>query len=1607
MKYSKPRQRWLAALLAVALVITLLPMGVISVRAETLRGDSQTVDLNADKYEARENNLNKGWKFYLGTSGTAQNQNFDDSGWDNVDLPHDFSIFQNFTTSGEAESGFLPGGTGWYRKTFTMPENTDGKTILLNFDGVYMHATVYVNGEYVGEHHFGYSNFAFDITDYLVCDGASENVIAVKAENKLPSSRWYSGSGIYRDVTLLVLDPVHVDLNGTTVTTPDIASGTGTVNVKTELVNNGAASASVTVTNTVYKKGSTAAVASDSDEITVDAGSAATATTSAVVANPALWDLDNPNLYTVVTEVAVDGTVVDTSETDFGFRWFEFKSTGFSLNGENVKLNGVCMHHDQGALGSAAYYDAMYRQMSIMKDMGANAIRITHNPGDQDLIAICNEIGLLVIEETFDGLVDPKNGNVNDFSAYFEVEVGADNGLYGAEADMQYAEYVTRSIIRRDRNAPCIIAWSFGNEIQEGTGWGNVSRYDDICANYISWANAEDGTRPVTSGDNNRGGNANLVNVINTITNAGGIAGFNYANSASTLYSLAQSYGGAKGVIIASETASAINSRGIYVSQASGGNADGKLHLTSYDTSTVAWGLTAHDSIYNTYQYDCVAGEFVWTGFDYIGEPTPWNGVDSGSKSGQGPIPNSSYFGIVETTGFPKDTYYLYRAQWNKDADTAHLVTAWDADNYMLSGGKTPVWVYTNAAKAELYLNGALIGTTTRNAVTSPAGHTYYTYTATSNDASVCSVSNGPGADTLYSVFDVVYTPGTLSLKAYDESGAEIALDESCGQYTVSTPDAPAKLNVTADKTEVAADGSSLVYITVDVVDANGNLDTTATNNITFTLEGAGEILGVDNGDQATVNKYQQASVLTSATSANINAYAGKALVIVSSTEEAGEIRVSIASNGLTGDTVVINAKPTADEEEATGLATYTMVRDYTVKAGTMPALDPAATGALADGTVLNGTVAWDEVAADVYGTAGDYTIRGVLTFEGYEPINVNAKLHVIPNVIAMRNIAAATTANVVPTLPNVVSGVLADGTVAGEFIVEWESLEASALTTVGDIITVNGTATVMGDETLPVTCTVRVAQAVQTESTNVAPMALTLSQDIPEGQWSDNLASIIDGTRNPGEDTQGRWTNWNYRDDRDTATLTLTWATAQTLSDINIFYRYDGSCTYPASIEFSYSLNGTDYTAVDATAEQLTDVTVSNGAAYTYALAEIINPVGLKIKFTHPGGTTGNKCVGVYELECMTYAAALEYNTSADLSGITVDGAAVEGFAADTLTYEVPGEVVAAATDVNAGITVLPAYDGIVRILTIAEDGVATKTYAVQVGEPCAHANTEIRDAVAGDCTTDGYTGDTWCLDCGRKTATGETLTAPGHDYNADGVCNNCGDTLVYVAKNTATDSEYLVLADALEEAEAGQTIQLLANTEETYVLVAPGVTLDLNGCELTADYTVGFDTARVIDGVGTGKLVTTMDGVVLDEENGMIPVYDSNGYVFTKAGFAIRQDTAYTGEGIAVQGVACPVQMKIIDLLKDGAADNNIRIMLRLSWTTDDGNGQQDFCFNEDVVQTVYGSNTGKWNTYSKMFSMVVTGVEGIENLKADMIVVSGTNVQYISVNGVSITR
>ena len=502
-----------------------------------MSSDPEAVYVNSYTGTARTENFNDNWKFYMGDASGAENPAFNDSTWEQVNLPHDYSIEQEYSKSMEAESGYLPGGTGWYRKNFTLDESTAGKEIRIDFGGVYMNSTVWVNGHEVGTHPYGYTPFSYDITDYVKV--GEENMITVKVDHQTPSSRWYSGSGIYRSVELTITDPVHVDLYGTKIETPNLkeeaANGTVNADVKATVVNESDTAQEVTVTHTVFPKGG-----DEEDEIgtvtteaqSIEAGESATIDAKVAVTGAELWSTENPNLYTVRTEVKVGGEVVDTYDTDYGFRYFNFDAdTGFSLNGENMKLKGVCMHHDQGALGAEAWESAIDRQVKILKEMGCNSIRVTHNPAADELIEACNEQGILVIDEVFDGWAWAKNGNNMDYARFFKTEIGGDNEIIGGEADMTWAQFDLTATIKRGQNAPSIIMWSIGNEVQEGAGSLN-QQYADVQDDLISWAQELDTTRLVTRGDNVVKGNTSgtAYDIMNTLAEAGGVVGLNYTN---------------------------------------------------------------------------------------------------------------------------------------------------------------------------------------------------------------------------------------------------------------------------------------------------------------------------------------------------------------------------------------------------------------------------------------------------------------------------------------------------------------------------------------------------------------------------------------------------------------------------------------------------------------------------------------------------------------------------------------------------------------------------------------------------------------------------------------------------------------------------------------------------------------------------------------------------------------------------------------------------------------------------------------------------------------------------------------------------------------------
>ncbi len=854
-----------------------------SFKASAIAGHEQNYN------DARvELDFNKGWLFSFGDDTASYLKGFNDSSWEKIDLPHDFSMSQEFTTEGtEDESGNLPGGTGWDRKWFNLYDYYDGDDVILNFDGAYQHTYVYVNGKYVGENHYGYNSFSFEISDYLINSNTALNLIAVKVVNDIPSSRWYSGSGIYRDVSLTIAGPVHVSLYGPQVTTPGILNGDGTAKADVTMHNDTAITRKVTVETTILDSNHNAV--SDtvtSDLITVPAGTEKTVTLEPKVASPKLWSVESPNLYTLKTVIKNEnGELIDEYHTTFGYRYINWDADeGFSLNGELMKLKGVSLHHDQGAIGAVQEYDAIYRQLSILKDMGCNAIRTTHNTASRVVIEICNELGILVMEEFFDGWDASKNYNNHDFSEYFNQTVSADTDLIGANGQ-KWFEFVVEQTVLRDRHDPCIIAWDVGNELCNITEGESTANYESIVQSIDKIIDELDPDIVLTQGDN-RGLDAENIMVDSYMDVIGG----NYSPDGwEWIRSIPEDERSTK-PFVATEAASANNSRGVYYTM----SLDDATHqCTAYDTYAVSWGNEAAEAWYYVATNDWFSGEFVWTGFDYIGETTPWMNF---SGPNENLVPNSSYFGIVDTAGFAKDSYYLYRSLWNEESTTLHLVPgSWNEDNLYLDNGNVNVAVYSNAKKIELLLNGNVIATANSSVTTTDAGYTYRTWTESITDSANCAVGSfytGYGAD-FYPQFKVKYAEGTLSVKAYDENNNEIT-DTVGSTKSVTGTATQIAVNTWQNRNTFVADGANYIYLEFEARDADGNFMNDYNGTLSFKVDDQSaryaKIVGVDNGNPATTEKFQQESVLLSDSEASFKMFNGKALVILKTTEEEGTI---------------------------------------------------------------------------------------------------------------------------------------------------------------------------------------------------------------------------------------------------------------------------------------------------------------------------------------------------------------------------------------------------------------------------------------------------------------------------------------------------------------------------------------------------------------------------------------------------------------------------------------------------------------------------------------------------------------------------------------------
>lgn len=789
----------------------------------------------------------------LGDDVSYTQPNFDDSSWRELNLPHDYAIEGPYTDSVNANMGHLPAtGVAWYRKTFTLPVEDAQRSIFIDFDGAMSYSMVWVNGQMVGGWPYGYASYRLDITPYVTV--GADNTIAVRLDNPVPtgtawdqgSSRWYPGAGIYRDVWLVKTDPVHVAQWGTYLRTPEVSNSSATVELDVTVDNDTEESVSVAIATEIYEVDATGnrvgnVVANIAEtELSIPARGSNTASTSGGIANPRLWGpLPNqtPNLYDAVTTLTVGGVIVDAYPTRFGVRTLTYDpNQGLLVNGEHVKIQGVCNHHDLGALGAVASVRGKERQLEILAELGANAVRTAHNPEAPILYELADRLGFLIMDEAFD--------------VWFTGKTALDHHLFFED----WHEQDLRAMIRRDRNHPSVFIWSIGNEIpqQSDAGAGpTVAGINDI-------AHDEDPTRPTVSGMNAANPGSAFANGLDTV-------GLNYQGSG--VRDAAPEYPDFHSTypnkfIVGTETVDAYSSRGIYVfpvvgpdgepaSQGGGLTSDGQV--SSYDLYHADWSYVPDLEFESQDRWAYVSGDFVWTGFDHLGEPDP--------SSGRGA--RSSFCGIVDLAGFPKDRYYLYQSYWRQDLPMAHILPHWNWSGRV--GQVTPVMVYTSGDEAELFLNGVSQGRKQKGP---------YEYRLRWDE--------------------VTYEAGELQAVAYKD-GQEWATD------TVETSGDEAALTLSPDRTSIAADGRDLSYVTLTVVDSEGRIVPTATNRITFSVSGSGALVATDNGN---------AMDRTVFSSAERNAFSGMALAIVrAQPNQPGTVTLTATSQGLTQAEAVITAQ--------------------------------------------------------------------------------------------------------------------------------------------------------------------------------------------------------------------------------------------------------------------------------------------------------------------------------------------------------------------------------------------------------------------------------------------------------------------------------------------------------------------------------------------------------------------------------------------------------------------------------------------------------------------------------------------------------------------------
>lgn len=793
--------------------------------------------------------FNSGWRFYKGSADGAETANYNDAEWRLLDLPHDWAIEGPFDSKYNARTGGLPvHGTGWYRKHFMMDKKFANGNVSIEFDGAMNNAHVWVNGQFVGKRPYGYIGFEFDITQHLKF--GEENVISVRLTPEDLAARWYSGAGIYRNVRLKINNKLHIPQYGTYITTPVVSNDAAQINVRTTICNKTTGEKSAKLLTKILNPTGDI-VCETSSDIIIQSDKEGIVEQQFKISNPQLWDLETPQLYTAISSIIFDGETTDKYTTNFGVRDIKFtRENGFQLNGKTIKLQGVCMHHDLGPLGAAVNYRATERQMQIMQSMGVNSLRTSHNPPSPELLDICDRLGIVVQVEAFD---EWQIGKVpNGYNKYFK----------------EWHEKDLRDMIKRDRNHPCVIMWSIGNEILEQgrkDGWKIAKRLNDICHD-------EDPTRPTTAGFN-----FYPAPFTNKLAHQIDIVGLNYWPL--NYQDVIDDYPNM--IVYGSETSSQTSSRGVYHLPIDAMQKHETNQVSSYDVIVgPPWAYPPDVEFEQQEKVKGSLGEFMWTGFDYLGEPTPYGGRDNSTNgywNDDWPS-HSSYFAPVDLCGFAKDRYYLYQSQWTKEP-MVHVLPHWNWEAANVDS--IPVYAYTNCDEIELFINGQPMGKKVKGVDLTPIPAEFHFF------------DKGTYMSKYRLSWNVAYQPGELKVVAYKDGKA-------CAEKVINTATEPQQIHLQADRRTIKAGGKDLSFITVTVLDKNGNPCPLANNSIEFEVTGSGSIAAVGNGNSASLEPFQ---------SDNITLFNGKCLLVIKSNTKLGTINIKASSKNLSEAQITVRTE--------------------------------------------------------------------------------------------------------------------------------------------------------------------------------------------------------------------------------------------------------------------------------------------------------------------------------------------------------------------------------------------------------------------------------------------------------------------------------------------------------------------------------------------------------------------------------------------------------------------------------------------------------------------------------------------------------------------------